>query len=112
MNSPRRFLDDEDHEIRSSAYDSDEYDSYDRETGMATIEHTMTWRPTIEELCEDYELDQRICEDDGDHYDDDEYKTFSFDLICMVDQEGLTDGNSWSSQQKAEVWNHTVVNST
>ncbi len=63
----------------------------------------MTWRPTIEDLCENYELDQRICEDDGDHYDDDDYKTFSFDLICMVEQEGLTDDNSYSRDRMAEV---------
>ena len=90
-----RYVDDEDHEIRTSAYDSDERDSND-----LVVEHTMRWRPTVEELCEDYELDQRICDDDGDHYDDDDYKTFSFDLICMVEQDGLDDDYN---QQKVEV---------
>ncbi len=100
----RRYVDDDDDSHEITDYQSSEYDGYDRETGLSTIEHTMTWQPTVEELCEEYDLDQRICEDDGDHYDDDEYKTFSFDLICKVEQEGLTDSNYNSySQQMAEV---------
>ena len=58
-----------------------------------------TWKPKIEELCEDYNLNQRICDDDGDHYDDDDYKTFNFELICAVEQEGLDDSSYTYSQQ-------------
>jgi len=54
--------------------------------GVPTVSQRIAWQPTVEDLCEQYDLDEDICEDDGDHYEDDDYKQFKFDIICVADQ--------------------------
>ena len=60
--------------------------------------------PPQEELCEDYDLDESVCDDAKDNYDNNKmYKdlSFNFNLICKVDQDGLYEAEN--DDQMAEV---------
>lgn len=44
---------------------------------------TMTWEPTIDDLCDNYDLDQEVCNQNKK-----KYRNFEMNLICKVEQEG------------------------
>ena len=89
-----RFFNDDSNEIDldSSEVDLDNIrENSDPEYGDF-VEQKMTWTPSIEILCDDYGLDEMVCEKNKR-----KYRFFSFSLLCMADQ-----GDYYITENEAE----------
>ncbi len=56
--------------------------------GVPVVEHRIRWEPNINQMCDDYDLDERVCDHDRDSSERTEAK-FTFSLICKVEQENM-----------------------
>ena len=60
------------------------------------MEQTITWSPTLQDLCEKYELEESVCDENTAAN-----RNFEFSLICKVEQEGYFETEN--DRQTAEV---------
>jgi len=74
------YLDDEDVEIEKSDLTTRVREGRDAILGEYT-EETISWQPTLDSLCEDYDLDQEACERNKN-----KYRFFNMNLMCKVEQ--------------------------
>lgn len=71
--------------------DEDELNSKDSEwddNGVPMMEQSISWEPSIDDMCDEYELDNRVCDFDRGSKER-ERAIFTFNLICKADQGNL-----------------------
>lgn len=80
-----RYVNDDRNEIKSEL-NPDQQDS--EWMGVPILSESISWEPSIDEMCDDYDLNEEACEFDVGSRER-ERARFTFELICKVEQGNL-----------------------